>query len=137
MTRLPMIVLTVVLLAGGGAGCGGDDEPESAGGSSSSSTPDAGAEAPEDSADDPTGGYPACEDVWVVGETLPAVYEGCYDAERDTVEVASSFACADGSELTSYKDRWWVLGDGPIAEAAGGETASDKDYAAAYSKCSP
>jgi hypothetical protein len=129
-----MTFLTVALMSVGLGGCGGDDKPESAGASSSSSTP---ATASESAADDSPAGYPACEDVWVVGQPLPEGYAGCYEAERNTVEVAASFVCADGSELSSYKDRWWVLGDGVIAEAAGGETASDADYAAAYSKCSP
>lgn len=86
--------------------------------------------------DDPAGGYPACGDVWVAGQALPDGYEGCYDAERDTIEMAAAFVCADGSELSSYQDHWWVLGDGEIADAGEDGTVSNPDYGAADEKCS-
>ena len=79
--------------------------------------------------------YPKCEDVWVVGESLPDDYEGCYDKVRDTIELASYIGCGDGSRLTSYVDEWWVVTGGTIARAASGEVASDDGYGAAYDAC--
>ncbi len=99
-------------------------------GSSASDDDGATAELPAVTSED----YPKCEDVWVVGESLPDDYEGCYDGTRDTIELASYIGCGDGSRLTSYLDEWWVVTGGTIAQASGG-TASDDGYGAAYDAC--
>jgi hypothetical protein len=77
--------------------------------------------------------FPACADVWVVGQALPEDYEGCVDG--DALVANAAFECSDSDEqLASYEDRLWVLTPGTIADA-GDNTATDDDYGKAYQEC--
>jgi hypothetical protein len=87
--------------------------------------------APNDPAAD---GYPRCSDIWIAGEVLPAKYEGC-DA-GSTIEVPATFGCSDGSEFTTFRDRYWAVLGGKIKDSgsSGGITA-DAEYAADDDAC--
>lgn len=109
-------VVALLMLA---AGCGGDDKPKT--------NLDALAEV-ADSA-------PKCSEVWVVGKALPADYEGCADASG-TLIFNAAFQCKDGSELSSFEDRLWVVAPAGVIADAGAEGTDDDDaYAAAYRAC--
>lgn len=75
---------------------------------------------------------PACSEVWVAGQTLPADYEGCMNG--GTLEAAASFNCEDGSSLFQFEDDFWAFGGQEIHEEAGG-AASAEAYSEAYAAC--
>lgn len=114
-TRLAVIAA----LALTATGCSGDDNGDTAEGSQ-------GAPAPATAMSE----YPACEDVWVDGETLPEDYEGCDNG--GTIEAAASIECDSGSGVfVTYQDQFHALLGGEITEAA----SSSEEYAAAYEEC--
>ncbi len=78
------------------------------------------------------GGMPACDDVWVDGNTLPKDYEGCLNG--NTIEAAVTRDCKDGTKFTTYQDHFYAVLDDTI-HANMGETAADPAYKTAYNKC--
>lgn len=57
---------------------------------------------------------PRCEDVWVPGEILPEHYEGCLEADGDTIVAVVK----DTSGLIWYADRLVARPGQHIKEAA-------------------
>lgn len=133
MKTLVALLLALAVLSG----CGSDDGDDGASGATDGDSPraDVYSEATtDDSAQESDDGvYPACDEVWVPGQTVPAAYDGCLDG--DTIEGAASFDCTDGTSLQSFRDELWALGDGPIAEKTTPEIAADPAYKAAYDTC--
>ncbi|MFL6062361.1 MAG: hypothetical protein ACJ72E_14100 [Marmoricola sp.] len=86
--RTGATVLAVLLLA---AGCAGNDSKRN------------------------THGGPtlSCNDVWVVGRTLPATYAGCVDPDG-SIQAAKPTVCSDGSRLFVYKDKLWAITPLPV-----------------------
>lgn len=119
--HLMTMTATTLLLVGALAACGSDDADEKGNDSSSSSQTDEGS------------GYPACDDVWVVGEPLPEGYEGCDDG--GTIIAAVSTDCQDGMQMISHDDTYWAVSGGPIKEKTVDEIAADEGYKAAYDEC--
>ncbi|MFD7157974.1 hypothetical protein ACFV9C_25455 [Kribbella sp. NPDC059898] len=74
---------------------------------------------------------PACADVWVAGQVLPADYNGC--THDNTTEAAVGHACKTGGDLIAYGKAWAQLGQ-PI-KVAKGELAADRAYKAAFNGC--
>ena len=44
--------------------------------------------------------WPPCDEVWVVGSTLPKDYEGCTSDDGSIVPIVIAYECADGTTLT-------------------------------------
>ncbi len=81
------------------------------------------------------GELPECADVWVEGGRVPRSYQSCYDSDRDTVNALTSFSCADGTQLVSFREDLWAGGDGPIAQKRTPALADDPDYRQALRRC--
>ena len=119
MRRLTGIT-AVALLAISLTACGNESDQEGSGdtGNESSAPPEA--------------SVPACDEVWVEGETLPEDYEGC-DLDG-TVQAAVYYDCADGRKFAAYggvePNLWAFYGD---AINAGG--VDDESYAEAFASC--
>lgn len=113
--RTRLAVIAVLALTA--TGCSGDDNGETA---------EEGQDAPAAATSD----YPACEDIWVEGETLPDDYEGC---DNDgAIEVAATIECDSGvGTFVTYQDEFHALLGGEITEAP----SSSEEYAAAYEEC--
>ena len=71
------------------AGCGGGDDSD--------------AGQPEASGAVET--LPSCDETWVVGETLPADYDGCVITGNE-VQVFSPGECPSGAQYATYEDRY-------------------------------
>jgi hypothetical protein len=74
---------------------------------------------------------PACADVWVGGDRLPADYEGCVD-EDGVLQVSEIKQCtsADGS-FTTYDGSYFALLGGTISDAG----TSSQEYDALHAQC--
>lgn len=69
---------------------------------------------------------PSCDDIWTEGGTLPADYTGC---EQDgSVQTATIYECADGTELTTFADEYFAVLGGPVQAGA----ADTTEYANAF-----
>lgn len=106
---LPLLLLPL-------AACGEATEDEPSAGSTAAS---------------PTG-LPACEDVWVDGETLPEDYAGCFDGTADV--TAQQRSCSIGQPLVTYDDMFYAMAGARINEVAGGLEA-DEGYQSALMSC--
>ena len=95
------------------AGCG-DDEPEQ-------DTTDASAEN-SDASGGGDGGMPACADIWVDGETLPADYGGCSN-DDGSIAGSSYEECKDGSKIFTHDSRFFTRADATIVD--GGDNLLD------------
>lgn len=117
------------------AGCSGSDDE-----SDSSGTPDASASSASSAVDDGStsedGATPACSEVWVEGQTLPADY-GLLCQDGDRLELAVTFPCGDGGgDLTGYQDRFWARLGGEIFDAGARDAMpQDPDYEADFAAC--
>lgn len=81
------------------------------------------------------GSLPACTDIWVEGNTLPADYDGCQN-DNDTIEAAVTQTCTNGDTFTGYDDRYWAILGGEIKDAGATDaTADDPEYQADYEQC--
>ncbi|WP_344008264.1 hypothetical protein [Nocardioides lentus] len=77
--------------------------------------------------------WPACDDVWRAGGTIPEDYEGCVDG--DDAVVADLIRCSFGGTMTTFDDRFHgVVGN--VVNDAGQSLADDQAYAKAYRLCS-
>lgn len=113
LRKLPVAVAgTVACLALAGCGGGGN-----------------GSEAPVASAS------PRCSDVWKAGETISEDYDGCLDDTQHLVAAVKD-NCKDGSELTTYDDRYWAVLGGEVQDTgSAGGTDTDQGYADAQASC--
>jgi len=109
MHRAPSVLAAVVLSASL-TGCGGESEKEKI-----------------------LSRYPTCSDVWVVGKSLPADYEGC--ARGGKIKAASTLICKDGTEISTLDDRFWSVDGGPIKDAGSSGIGNAPDYAKAEAAC--
>lgn len=105
MRRLVLALAVPALLM---AGCSSDDDGGTPAGERSDSSA---------SSTDAAATYPACDDVWQAGQTLPDGYEGCQ--EGDSVVAAVYYECKTGGQYTSYDDALFALEGGPIVETVG------------------
>lgn len=73
---------------------------------------------------------PACDDVWKLGATLPADYDGCTWPDG-AIESPVVYDCDSGiGKFTGYDDRFFALIGGKIGDA------TDQDaYGKAYAEC--
>ena len=74
---------------------------------------------------------PACDEVWVAGQTLPGDYEGCSDDEG-VLMVSEVKKCTsiDGS-FTTFGARYFAMLGGEVSDA--GQTSPEYDQA--YTAC--
>lgn len=134
-TRIIAALAAALLLL---AGCGEDtDEPDA------DDTPTV-AESSSDSTTEaaPTG-PPACAEVWVPGQTLPADFAGCTEGGATVSDVGVE--CADGATTlyvyenpTTGEDQYFGITGQEIGNAdddADDDGADDAPYAKAYSTC--
>jgi hypothetical protein len=121
LARAAGCVLALGLLAGG---CGSDDGTTSSGAEETESS------APTDESTVPAA--PACDEIWVVGGTIPANYQGCNDGAdfvpRDGV------GCSSGQWLGHYDDRYYGVLGGKVREAES-SLKDDIGYRDAVASC--
>ena len=104
-------LLAVVLSTSVLAGCGGDDSGE-------------------DAAQEASGAVeslPACDDVWVAGETLPDDYDGCV-IQGNEIAVFSPGECPGGDQYATYDDTFYAVGGDTIEESPSGDIFSDPKF---------
>ena len=109
LEKLAVLSVTCLALAGCGGGGNGSESPVA-----SSS--------------------PQCAAVWLVGKTIDKDYDGCLD-DADTLVAAIKTNCTDGSELTTYDDRYWAVLGGEVKDAGTIGTAASSDYASDLAAC--
>ena len=127
-TRAIMLLATGVLAISVLAGCGDDGDGEAldpgasdtSGATSDAPSPsptesDQTSEAPvTESATVTPDPLPACSDIWVGGQKLPAKYKGC---EGDAGPVkAKKYPCSFGSSIVTFDDRFYAQLGRPINE---------------------
>jgi hypothetical protein len=81
----------------------------------------------------------SCADTWILGNTLPAPYDGCWDAEGN-LKLDITYGCDGGSPLTTYEGRYFGRFGGqvePGPKAADGTRAARlaKAFADALTEC--
>lgn len=113
-----MTLLSLGLLVGATA-CG-----EEAGDSTSTASPSASA-----TVDLPD--WPACADVWVVGQDLPDRYRGCLDG--DTPVKPKRYECSFGLPILVYGDQFYAVTGGPINQVDSLKTS--QQFRRALSTC--
>jgi hypothetical protein len=114
--------LLTILATGSLAGCGGTDN-----GNGSS-----GAEAPK--AGGPAETWPYCDQIWVTGETLPRIYQGCV-LKGNSVKPFSPEKCASGTSYATYQDRWYAVPGEEIHESKSGDIFRDPAFAKFTARC--
>ncbi|MFW6774700.1 hypothetical protein ACOACO_10480 [Nocardioides sp. CPCC 205120] len=79
---------------------------------------------------------PACAEVWVVGGSIPADYEGCLD-EEGTLEVAETTECTDGRQLLTGPSGFGFAGETATPTPAGlaEPDPASPEYTAALEEC--
>jgi len=149
MRDLSRAVLLVGVLALGAVGCGQQDSEDPGAAATGGATGDAGSPSPRPTADGYVPGdprnevrrataadledWPACDEVWRAGGTIPEGYEGCVDG--DDAVVADLIRCSFGGTMTTFDDRFHgVVGN--VVNDAGESLAVNRAYAKAYRLCS-
>lgn len=129
MRRTAALTLTALLLT---AGCSssGPSGPD-AGSPGSLSAPGSSDSGGTDSSSAPAA--PACDDVWAVGQTLPADYATC--ATGSAVGPQDVTECLDGSRLIVFDDALWATTGGTIIEPDVSPLQDTEAYGAAYGEC--
>jgi hypothetical protein len=74
---------------------------------------------------------PSCSSVWKNGATLPSDYDGCMNSK--TLEALVTVDCDDGSQLTTYDDRFYAV----LGQTIHWGTVKDPAYAKTFMACSP
>ena len=131
--RIAVVVLSLVFLSG----CGDGAEPTSGptGVVQNSADPkQPGSEfltpVPAESA----GAMPDCTEVWAVGNTLPADYEGCRIAGGG-IDQGAKYACTDGKgELIGYNDQFFARLGGAVQAYGEDEEAFSQEL---FQACKP
>ena len=133
--RIVLVLLGLLLVAG----CGNSDQdqpsPQPTGVvPSSKATGTPGSEflspIPKESAET----LPKCDDVWVVGKTLPADYSGC-QIDGGGVDRGATYACTDGgSELIGYNEQFFARLGGPVRAYGDDEAAFSQEL---FEACNP
>ena len=100
------------------AGCGGGDDSD--------------AGQPEASGAVET--LPSCDETWVVGETLPADYDGCVITGNE-VQVFSPGECPSGAQYATYEDRYYAVPGEAVQEVTSGDMFSDPDFTEFTESC--
>ena len=103
--------LVAVVLATSLAGCGGDS----------------GADAGQPEASGAVETLPACDEVWVAGETLPDDYDGCV-IQGDEIAVFSPAECPSGDQYATHEDRFYAVVGDTIEESPSGDVFSDPTF---------
>lgn len=142
-TRATMLLATGLLGLSVLAGCSDDGDgealdPGQSGGSStgtSSPSPTESESAPTEPATESSSPapdpLPACADVWVGGQKLPAKYKGC---ESDAGPVkAKKYPCSFGSSIVTFDDRFYAQLGRPINEVD--SLKSSDQFQAALKAC--
>ena len=78
-------------------------------------------------ADGPAETWPACDQVWVAGHTLPQGYQGCV-IHGNSVSVFSPEDCPSGAKYATYKDRWYAARGDTIHESKSGNVFHDPAF---------
>jgi len=116
------LVAATLLLA---AGCG-DDEGDTAEDTSTDASASTSASPSSDA-----GALPACDEVWVAGETLPRGYQGC---EQDGATVKpDKHPCSYGSAIVEFDDRFYAVTGKQINEVP--SLAESKQFQQALTAC--
>jgi hypothetical protein len=127
-TRAIMLLAAGLLGLSVLAGCGDDGDGEAldpgsrdSGATSSetstettSPTPTESSEPPEETPSVTPDPLPACADVWVGGQKLPAKYKGCESMSGPV--KAKKYPCSFGSSIVTFDDRFYAQLGRPINE---------------------
>ncbi len=122
---LPLLISGALL-----AGCS-DDSATATDQESSQGDEPSGASSPDEESTAPAG--PACSEIWVVGETLPAGYQACVEGGSE-IEPESRY-CESGQRLLTHEDRFWAVQGGRIMETDGETVDDDQRYRDTVASC--
>lgn len=135
--RFALVIFSLLLVAG----CGDNGSDPNTGPSaaptgvvpSASATGTPGSEfltpVPKESAE----ALPKCSELWVVGQTLPADYEGC--RTEGGIDQGARYPCTDGNgELVGHNDQFFARLGGPIKAYGDDEADFSREL---YEVCNP
>lgn len=126
LARPAAVLCAAVLLAACGTESGDDAGPDSASDPTSSATP-----SPSTSTSPDASGLPACADVWVDGQELPADYQACTQ-DGETVKPVKKM-CGFGAPLLEQEGRFYAMKGNIINDV--GDLATSDEYQQLLASC--